>query len=518
MGEFGRVFLPVPMDRPHSQRHLSFLTYQRTGSWWWFFEKRYSQGNTLSKMRLHATFSIVVLLLHGIRWIQAFLPSAASLLPKGGSSFLQGRSSAASAAAATTTTTTSPPDHDELPADLPRRQDVLVALHAVRKAANVTTALQPDESHQSGSGSASSSAIGTVQKSDASPVTVADFAAQAIVLHHLEQNSILLGREDVLCVAEESSAALENDPDLAQQVMQASNMKNLEDLYHSINLGGEYETWTQPSGSHHHQQQPQSPGPPSSRVWCLDPIDGTKGFLRGKRQGGQYAIALALLEDGIPVIGILACPNLPAQNCPDSYEYAWQQEEQEKQDRGCIFVASKDGGCYQVPLVPNQFPTTRLRVTPNDGSTMSPSEGRFCIGVEKFRDELGQQCCVDMARALHGEDAIDEEGSIVNARRVDSQAKYGVLARGGAEYYGRIPPPCYVEWIWDHAAGKVVVEEAGGTLTDTEGRPIDFSLPGAKFSESVKGILVSNGGIFHEALLNAFREQEAIRKAKMAEM
>ena len=32
------------------------------------------------------------------------------------------------------------------------------------------------------------------------------------------------------------------------------------------------------------------------RTWCLDPIDGTRGFLRGKREGGQYCIALALIE------------------------------------------------------------------------------------------------------------------------------------------------------------------------------------------------------------------------------
>ena len=47
-------------------------------------------------------------------------------------------------------------------------------------------------------------------------------------------------------------------------------------------------------------------GGPNGRFWTLDPIDGTKGFLRGE----QYAVALALIEDGEVVLGILGCPNL----------------------------------------------------------------------------------------------------------------------------------------------------------------------------------------------------------------
>lgn len=45
----------------------------------------------------------------------------------------------------------------------------------------------------------------------------------------------------------------------------------------------------------------------TGRVWALDPVDGTKGFLRGE----QYAIALALLVDGEVKVGALGCPNLP---------------------------------------------------------------------------------------------------------------------------------------------------------------------------------------------------------------
>lgn len=66
--------------------------------------------------------------------------------------------------------------------------------------------------------------------------------------------------------------------------------------------------------------------------WTLDPIDGTKGFLRG----GQYAVCLALIVDGKVVLGVIGCPNLPVESdYPDG-------------PKGCIFVAVKGQGAEQV--------------------------------------------------------------------------------------------------------------------------------------------------------------------------
>ena len=232
----------------------------------------------------------------------------------------------------------------------------------------------------------------------------------------------------------------------------------------------------------------------------------------------------------MPIIGILGCPNLPASATDENY--AWAEDESEENNqltRGCIFVASKGGGCYQLPLYPPEETVSgdvdadvdvdvdqstigakKLQVTQNDGGgTLPLSQARFCIGVESYGDPEGKVTAI--AQKIHG--ALDESGDILHTRRMDSQVKYGVVARGGAEYITRLPKKEYVEWIWDHAAGRVVIEEAGGVQTDTNGDLIDYGL-GAKMDAGVDGLLMSSGGIFHDAILDAYREQEEKRNSR----
>ena len=128
----------------------------------------------------------------------------------------------------------------------------------------------------------------TVAKDDESPVTVADFAVQAVVSHVL---SSALG--DVRMIGEESVDDLRRPEfvSLSRRVVElvrrhvGASMSE-RDVFDSLALC--------------------SHDVPGGRYWALDPIDGTKGFLRGD----QYAIALALIDDGDVVLGVLGCPNL----------------------------------------------------------------------------------------------------------------------------------------------------------------------------------------------------------------
>lgn len=76
--------------------------------------------------------------------------------------------------------------------------------------------------------------------------------------------------------------------------------------------------------------------------------------------------------------------------------------------------------------------------------------------------------------------------------RMDSQCKYAALARGEACIYLRLPTrKHYEERIWDHAAGWLIVREAGGLVTDTRGKELDFSV-GRTLRDNL-GVVASNG-------------------------
>ena len=79
-------------------------------------------------------------------------------------------------------------------------------------------------------------------------------------------------------------------------------------------------------------------------MWALDPIDGTKGFLRV----GQYAVCLAFLIDGEVQVGVMGCPNLPID--PKTAKPKEGENSSDREDLGTIFVAVKGQGAFQVSL------------------------------------------------------------------------------------------------------------------------------------------------------------------------
>ncbi|KAG5512698.1 hypothetical protein RHGRI_038881 [Rhododendron griersonianum] len=87
--------------------------------------------------------------------------------------------------------------------------------------------------------------------------------------------------------------------------------------------------------------------------------------------------------------------------------------------------------------------------------------------------------------------------------RIDSQAKYGALSRGDGAIYLRFPHKGYREKIWDHAAGAIVVTEAGGVVTNAGRNPLDFSK--GRYLDLDTGIIVTNPKLM-PMLLKAVRE------------
>ena len=293
-----------------------------------------------------------------------------------------------------------------------------VAIDAVAAACRVTRHVQQRESH-----------IQRHSKDDMSPVTVADYAAQAVIARQLADAFgalTMVGEEDAATLREASSATLREEVTAATRVAWPDAATG--EVLDAIDFGNHDAT--------------------AHAYWTLDPIDGTKGFLRG----GQYAVSLALIEHGQVVLGVLGCPNLS-----ESYTRAFDDPD----PRGCLFYATRANGSWQVPADRPHMSPRRLDASRSEDLGAM----RVCESVEAAHSRID-----DSARII---DYLAARGA---PARLDSQCKYAVVARGQAEVYLRLPTRRdYVEKIWDHAAGMIIAEEAGAVVTDVLGLPLDFS-------------------------------------------
>ncbi len=320
-------------------------------------------------------------------------------------------------------------------------KEVMIAIEATLKAAKLCQAVRsqiPD----------------SIEKEDRSPVTLADFGSQAIICRALAEafpNDPVVGEEDATAL---------RSPDMSERLAQVTEYikqeipnASTEDVAQWIDHGN---------------------GEPSDRFWTLDPIDGTKGFLRGD----QYAIALALLEEGEVKVGILGCPALSLDLAPPLNE------------QGLLFVAVRGEGTKVRSLRKDDLTAIRV-ASPDDQEHL-----RFVESVEAAHGDQSLQNAIAQKVGINSP-----------SLRMDSQAKYGAVATGSASLYLRLPSPKqpdYRENIWDHAAGAIVVEEAGGRTSDMYGKPLDFSA-GTKLFQN-RGIVVTNGSL-HEAVLAALNEK-----------
>lgn len=73
----------------------------------------------------------------------------------------------------------------------------------------------------------------------------------------------------------------------------------------------------------------------------------------------------------------------------------------------------------------------------------------------------------------------------------------GALSRGDAGLYLRFPPSHYREKIWDHCAGAVIVQAAGGCISDAHGNPLDFSQ--GRFLSIQQGIIAAAPNLHTQA-------------------
>ena len=291
-------------------------------------------------------------------------------------------------------------------------------------------------------------AKGTLSKDDKSPVTIGDFGAQALIIQAIRHN---FPQDEI--VGEEEASSLRGNQSLTEQIWELVKEASLDDSDAEAELGGPVQN---EEGMLKAIDAGNSAGGAKGRIWALDPIDGTKGFLRG----GQYAVCLALIEDGEVKVGVLGCPNLPLDDSdPLSAEIG--QNGSDEEGRGVLFSAVLGQGATSRPLgrgvlLPGQ--PIHMKTVPDI------THATFCESVEAGHSSHSDQA------------AIAKKLGITKASvRMDSQAKYGSIARGAGDLYLRLPVNAkYQEKIWDHAAGDLIVREAGGQVTDAEGNRLNF--------------------------------------------
>ena len=295
--------------------------------------------------------------------------------------------------------------------------------------------------------------VSGISKSDATPVTIADFAAQALLISALHASF-----PDDKFVGEEDAGVLRTDEALRKQVWglvseageesegdQAGadllKPKDEEDMLDMIDLGG------------------KGTGGREGRFWVMDPIDGTATFLRGE----QYAVALALVEDGKELLGVVAYPALKLT------EEGRVKENVVDDDGGLGVMLSgiKGQGAFMRNLGPGwekeKTETWRRLLeepAPKDtkdwhivDSMASPS-----IDHDKMR-----QLAEELGAVYPGTDCWS------------SHVRYGAMILGGGDVLVRVTKTKgKISLLWDHAGAQLLFREVGGKITDRDGKEIDF--------------------------------------------
>lgn len=357
---------------------------------------------------------------------------------------------------------------------------------------------------------------GALDKKDKTPVTIADFAVQALIIA-----AIHAAFPDDGFVGEESAAALREDQELLERVwglvsscftssakqqsqvgggdddddnndenkIELATPSTQEEMLDLIDLGG------------------KGPGGPKGRIWVLDPVDGTETFIRGQ----QYAVCLALLEDGQQKLAVLGCPNLRLETTPGLDSSATptgrvHEDIVDKEGDGQMVFAIAGQGAFIQPMnyssssssASSSKPAVRLPFK-GQGQVLKPSDARFV------------DCKASKSTVYEKHALVASKLGATWPATVDlwsAQMRYVAVAVGeekeGANTIIKIlRNTAYRSCLWDHAGGMLIAQEVGCVITDVHGRPVSCA-EGRTLADSV-GLVVAPAAI-HEEVLRAVQE------------
>jgi len=163
----------------------------------------------------------------------------------------------------------------------------------------------------------------------------------------------------------------------------------------------------------------------SGRYWLVDPLDGTKEFIN---QNNEFTVNIALIEYGVPVLGVVYAPAMRE-----------------------LYFAAKDCGAWK------KFDNGSVRPL-----FASPRDARDYVAVVSSRSHANQQTMDYLKR-------FDSQHLVA----LGSSLRFCLIAEGLADVYPRFGPTS----LWDTAAAHAILLEAGGNVFDLNGEPLNYANP-----------------------------------------
>jgi 3'(2'), 5'-bisphosphate nucleotidase len=176
------------------------------------------------------------------------------------------------------------------------------------------------------------------------------------------------------------------------------------------------------------------------RAWIIDPIDGTAGFIK---KDGDFAVQIGLAEHGIPILGVVLLPF-----------------------HETLYYATKGGGAYAIDVANEPRRLGVSNKTEFSEMIMAFSRNHPSKGIMRILDSFG------FADGM-------QRGSV--------GLKIGLIAEAICDIYIHLSPRTK---FWDTCGPQIILEEAGGKLTDIFGEPIRYDVGDV---QNYGGILASNG-------------------------
>ncbi|KKY29490.1 putative 3bisphosphate nucleotidase [Diaporthe ampelina] len=324
--------------------------------------------------------------------------------------------------------------------DSPYLNELKIAFETIQQAAKlsqfVLSQAEKDDAHD----------LGVVSKDDLSPVTIADFAIQALLTSTLHAHF-----PSDRFVGEESAGQLRANPVLLDRVqaalqhIQSQVQDDAESLVRFPSSPEEMCEMIDWCGS----------GTPDvgGRIWVFDPIDGTENFVKNL----VYAINVGLLEDGRQVLSAVGCPNLSMDvKSPAS------DSSLDPAGEGSIAFAVRGYGAFIRKLSGLNY-STAIRRLPRHAEKATDLRSVTCLntsGVPAVHESAARQL------------GIDFPGSVL----LPWVIRYVLLALDvGNTTFWTYQSRSRLAKIWDHAGAMLLFEEVGGKVTDVDGKDINWS-------------------------------------------